>query len=293
MSAEDAFKLHDTYGFPYELTKELLAEEGLAVDDQGFEELMDEARQVARAGRRAARRRRPRARDGVRAQDAASRRASSATRRPSGRPSISALERENGRRAREARGEPVLRRGRRPGVRLRRRRDGVGPRRRWPTCSALGDDQAVALEAVEGELGEGQRARAVVDRATPASRRCATTPRRTCCTPRCASGSGTHVRQAGSYVGPDKLRFDFTHGERLSKRGARGGRGRGERLDRREPPGARGAHDAATRPSGSARWRCSARSTATGCGWSTWTASRASCAAARTWARPPRSASST
>ncbi len=45
VSAEEAFKLHDTYGFPYELTKELLAEEGLAVDDQGFEELMDEARQ--------------------------------------------------------------------------------------------------------------------------------------------------------------------------------------------------------------------------------------------------------
>src|SRR6185503_3607759 len=52
VSADEAFKLHDTYGFPYELTKELLAEEGLAVDDQGFEELMDEARKVARAGHR-------------------------------------------------------------------------------------------------------------------------------------------------------------------------------------------------------------------------------------------------
>src|SRR5687767_14784503 len=48
--AAEAFKLHDTFGFPYELTKELLAEEGLAVDDQGFTELMDEARKIARAG---------------------------------------------------------------------------------------------------------------------------------------------------------------------------------------------------------------------------------------------------
>src|SRR3954451_19410145 len=52
IAAEDAFKLHDTYGFPYELTKELLAEEGLAVDDQGFEELMEQARDVARRGMR-------------------------------------------------------------------------------------------------------------------------------------------------------------------------------------------------------------------------------------------------
>ena len=51
VSAEDAFKLHDTYGFPYEMTKELLAEQGLSVDDQGFEELMDRAREVSRARR--------------------------------------------------------------------------------------------------------------------------------------------------------------------------------------------------------------------------------------------------
>src|ERR671922_2538957 len=50
IDAADAFKLHDTYGFPYDLTKELLAEQGLSVDDAGFEALMDEQRQRARTG---------------------------------------------------------------------------------------------------------------------------------------------------------------------------------------------------------------------------------------------------
>jgi alanyl-tRNA synthetase len=50
IDAADAFKLHDTYGFPYDQTKELLADEGLAVDDSGFQELMEEQRQRARTG---------------------------------------------------------------------------------------------------------------------------------------------------------------------------------------------------------------------------------------------------
>jgi alanyl-tRNA synthetase len=50
VDAADAFKLHDTYGFPYDLTKELLAEQGLSVDDSGFEELMDRQRERARSG---------------------------------------------------------------------------------------------------------------------------------------------------------------------------------------------------------------------------------------------------
>src|ERR1044072_7555514 len=50
VEAAKAFELHDTYGFPYDLTKELLAEEGLAVDDSGFEELREEQRQRARTG---------------------------------------------------------------------------------------------------------------------------------------------------------------------------------------------------------------------------------------------------
>ena len=50
IDAADAFKLHDTYGFPYDLTKELLAEQGLSVDDPGFEALMEEQRLRARTG---------------------------------------------------------------------------------------------------------------------------------------------------------------------------------------------------------------------------------------------------
>src|SRR6188768_676680 len=50
IDAAEAFKLHDTYGFPYDLTKELLAEQGLSVDDGGFEELMEEQRQRSRGG---------------------------------------------------------------------------------------------------------------------------------------------------------------------------------------------------------------------------------------------------
>ncbi len=50
VGAEDAFKLHDTYGFPFDLTRELLAEQGLSVDDEGFEALMDEQRKRARTG---------------------------------------------------------------------------------------------------------------------------------------------------------------------------------------------------------------------------------------------------
>ncbi len=44
-----AFKLHDTYGFPIELTKEIAAERGYAVDERGFDAAMNEQRSRARA----------------------------------------------------------------------------------------------------------------------------------------------------------------------------------------------------------------------------------------------------
>jgi alanyl-tRNA synthetase len=51
ISGEDAFRLHDTYGFPLELTRELALERGLPIDEDGFERLMADQRERSRAGR--------------------------------------------------------------------------------------------------------------------------------------------------------------------------------------------------------------------------------------------------
>ena len=53
LSGERAFALHDTYGFPIDLTLEMAAEQGLQVDEQGFRGLMAEQRERAKADARA------------------------------------------------------------------------------------------------------------------------------------------------------------------------------------------------------------------------------------------------
>src|SRR5579863_3451934 len=50
VAGEDAFRLHDTFGFPIEVTRELVADEGLEVDEAGFESLMADQRRRSRAG---------------------------------------------------------------------------------------------------------------------------------------------------------------------------------------------------------------------------------------------------
>ncbi|HIR44940.1 MAG TPA: alanine--tRNA ligase, partial [Candidatus Ventrisoma faecale] len=52
LSGEDAFKLYDTYGFPFDLTKEILEEKNLSIDEEGFKKAMDEQRSKARAARK-------------------------------------------------------------------------------------------------------------------------------------------------------------------------------------------------------------------------------------------------
>jgi alanyl-tRNA synthetase len=49
LSGAKAFQLHDTYGFPIDLTLEMAAEQGLSVDEVGFRELMTQQRQRAKA----------------------------------------------------------------------------------------------------------------------------------------------------------------------------------------------------------------------------------------------------
>ena len=49
LSGERAFQLHDTYGFPIELTLEMASEQGLVVDEAGFRKLMQEQRDRAKA----------------------------------------------------------------------------------------------------------------------------------------------------------------------------------------------------------------------------------------------------
>src|SRR3954449_491930 len=53
LSGEQAFSLHDTYGFPIDVTLEMAAEQGVSVDEEGFRALMKEQRERARADARA------------------------------------------------------------------------------------------------------------------------------------------------------------------------------------------------------------------------------------------------
>jgi len=53
LPAEVAFELHDTYGFPFDLTREIAAEWEMSVDEERFEHLMEEQRERARSAQRA------------------------------------------------------------------------------------------------------------------------------------------------------------------------------------------------------------------------------------------------
>ena len=53
LSGDDAFRLYDTYGFPIDLTKDILSENGMSLDEDGFNALMLKQRELARSSRKA------------------------------------------------------------------------------------------------------------------------------------------------------------------------------------------------------------------------------------------------
>jgi alanyl-tRNA synthetase len=214
IGADQAFLLHDTYGFPFDLTLELAAEQGLGVDEQGFEELMDEQRQRARSVGRGGR-------DGERERihefaAAAAPTTFTGYERIEQPTAVGAIERANGRVLAKLVESPFYATGggQVADAGVIECEDG-GCSARVVDVVRVGDDQALVLETERGELHEGER---VVARVDPAHRR------PTACNHTAThllhaalrQRLGTHVRQAGSYVGPDKLRFDFTHGQPLS-----------------------------------------------------------------------------
>jgi alanyl-tRNA synthetase len=213
IDAADAFKLHDTYGFPYELTKELLAEDGLAVDDQGFEELMEQARDVARRGMR---------KTGDQGHEQVmefARSAGFATRfvgyeALESETTVGAVERVNGKVLAKLSESPFYAEGggQVSDAGVVETSSGIA---RVTDVYRVGDDQALLLELESGDLQPGEPAKAVVDRDLRLATMCNHTATHLLHAA-LRQRLGTHVRQAGSYVGPDKLRFDFTHGERLS-----------------------------------------------------------------------------
>jgi alanyl-tRNA synthetase len=217
IGSEQAFLLHDTYGFPFDLTLELAAEQGLGVDQQGFEELMEEQRSRAR-GATVGRGGRDDDRDRIRAFAEGAGFATTFTgyETTEQATAVAAVSRENGRLLAKLVESPFYATG---GGQVH---DAGLVECEHGDCRArvvdvvrLGDDQALVLEPELGELHEGERVLARVDAAARRATECNHTATHLLHAA-LRERLGTHVRQAGSYVGPDKLRFDFTHGAPLS-----------------------------------------------------------------------------
>ena len=220
ISAEDAFQLHDTYGFPYEMTRELLGEEGLAVDDAGFEELMEQQRERARSG-------------GATVAEGHDAVIAFVEQAP---PSRFVGYEELGARTSVAAVAPVgagaggggAGEGRQTLIKLEESPfypEGGGQIADSGSLVWEGGEASVLdVYRVDGDQalrieGSGPPAGSRVEAAVEHETRHATMRNHTATHLLHAAlreRLGTHVRQAGSAVRPDKLRFDFTHGSRLS-----------------------------------------------------------------------------
>ncbi len=204
ISGRDAFDLFATYGFPFELTRELALERGIPVDEDGFRERMAEHREVSRgAGSRAVT-----ALAGAPSDFVGYEQTEVLT-------AILALE-DLGDGTFEAKLErtPFYSAG---GGQVADQgwieHEETGARAELRDAVRIGDDQTLVF-AGEG-FTVGDRVKAVV----PWAVRFPTMANHTATHllhEALRRVLGEHVQQAGSAVRPDKLRFDFTHGQALT-----------------------------------------------------------------------------
>jgi len=211
ISGEDAFRLHDTYGFPLELTRELARERGLGVNEEEFTRLMELQRTRSRGAI---------SKDDKRATEFA-RRAGFRTEfvgyeKTEVLTQIGALEDlGDGLFLAKLRESPFYPEG---GGQVTdagwvERDDGSGVRAELREAYRLEEDQALLFEG-DG-FSEGDRVRAVVAwgvRFPTMANHTATHLLHKAL----REVLGEHVKQAGSAVRPDKLRFDFTHPQQLT-----------------------------------------------------------------------------
>ena len=210
IGSEDVFRLHDTYGFPVELTRELARERGIPLHDEGFTRLMDEQRTRSRSaagsgagGERAA----EFARDaGFETEFVGFEKSEVLTQLGA----VEAL--GDGTFLGKLRESPFYAEG---GGQVTDNGwlEKDGARAELVAAYRFGDDQALLLQGDGFEAGD--RVKAVV----PWRVRFPTMANHTATHllhQALQEVLGDHVRQAGSAVRPDKLRFDFTHGQALS-----------------------------------------------------------------------------
>ncbi|HEY7965667.1 MAG TPA: alanine--tRNA ligase [Solirubrobacteraceae bacterium] len=218
VAGSDAFRLHDTFGFPVELTAELVADAGLELNLASFDALMEDQRRRSRGVAQGA------AGDAGGTRDRLGAFASAAgfTTRFVGyetteqATTVAALERDDGRVLVKLAESPFYPAGggQVSDVGVIECADG-GCRARVDEVVRIGEDQALWVIPEAGALAEGERVLARVDRVARRAAECNHTATHLLHAALRAR-LGAHIHQAGSYVGVDKLRFDFSHGQALS-----------------------------------------------------------------------------
>ncbi|MDO4442583.1 MAG: alanine--tRNA ligase [Slackia sp.] len=226
LDGETAFTLHDTYGFPVEITEEICADAGITVDKAGFEQCMDEQRARARAATK----------DDAEAAWSTYGGIHDELLKELGATGFVGYDRLSA----SAEVKALVKDGVRVDA-LAQGEEGEVILSLTPFYAEMGgevgdtgtieaegikldvvDTKAPAkglvchsAKVVEGTLRVGDTVRAIVDEL----RRKRITRNHTC-THLLHSALrqvlGEHVKQAGSYVGPDRLRFDFTHFEGMT-----------------------------------------------------------------------------